>query len=1664
MKNRLIALLLTLVLVLTVSVFAVSADETQTASTPVYASDLTVNGDTATGYCPHCDQDVTWTKWNGTSHQRSSSNGLSLHLFLAADVPNGGAFLLADKANGFIVLHLNGKTLTNTRGQDGPLQAFAATGTVAVLTNTAGEGGITCTGGAPINANNKGNLIIYGGNYSTTRTGVDGGVINSDVISNGGSVATTQKITIYGGSFTNANTQNNGGVFYMTQGSLTINGGTFNGKAANGGVIYNSGATVTVAGGSLTGTATSYGGAIYSSKAISLNGGTVTGSAARGGGAYMTGAALTVDGGTITGSTASDRGGSVCLVSGASLTMKSGTIENGCSWGNQMGGNIYAEGNVTISGGTITGGNTTGTANTPSVKGAASTIRGAGRGGNICIRGAYTLTMSGGTVSDGVSPSGGNLSIEGTKTNHSFSGGTISGGEALLGGNIYIAANTPGGTFSGTTVSDGIVYVTGTSNGRGGNLYNTLGTFNITGGSFTGGAIKGTKTGTNTGMGANIFTTKSMTITNATISGGNAENSFGGNLAINSTAATVTLGQGGVITNGTANRASGNSANGQGGNVMINNGTLAITGGTVSNTTNAANAQHAGNIYLPNANGTLTMTSGTISGGYASSYGGNIYAYTNSTVNITGGTISGGKAAQGGNVYVRATNKITLKDVTISGGTGHSIYLMDTAAGATLNGATVSGATAGAIYNVGTLTLTNTTISGNTAATAPGINNQAGATVTMTGGTISGNTATTGSYTAVAKGGNVYNLGTFNLVSGTIENGIVQNSYKRATGETATMLAMGGNIYNEGTFTMTTGTISGGEAKRSGTGDNNAAGGNVYNIGTFTMTDGTITLGRAQTTGGNVYVAGTADAAGTFTMEKGTISKGYSSNNQGGVRVEAYGTFTMNDGLLDDNDSYYAGGNIGATGTNAVIDINGGTISNGDSTNSAGGNILVLNGATVTVDNATISGGTSKTTGGNVEIEGGSATFTNCKILNGNATTNGGNIFVGLASGATLSKCEFNTCTITGGHAVIGGNIITNTAGAKFDDCRIEDGIAGTVTRDQETGAVIAPTADGRGGNIASNANTIFEECVIRNGQAWGNANPAGGNVYYYGGNNQQLISCDIRGGWAYGAGGNIVLHGTPTVYIKGDSYVQGGTSYHNWGGNIGYTNAAKLYLQGNTIIDGKDSYCWTGYQYGNNIGMSNANANVSHELHVEDNAAVVNGDHADNSGTSTVTRYSVCVAPAGNYTVNNVTNFATPKIYLSGNGSIDKIYLRGANGTQLDNIVVLKAGYTGAAQVMTGYATYNNNVVPGEDVYGAIIMDGYTGTGSVKVTNNSGTGFITYVDNAVLKIAGITGFKGYNMGTENEYIVESGFGSLDAVVDAGYDYAKLYMGGTFALSAKTDNFPIDLNNQVVTINTNGFKLHPIDWRTDGHVNAKYTQLTVDNDANIVLLTQNPLNGYRYLNVKGTHMVDEINAVDQGKNATGEETEKTFWTSNRIQVEMTKVSIKTAKDGIYYTTKIATNKNAAPFVKDYGTAVSLVEMPGADFMDVAEEKGILYTAFDLNQNAAFSIETRSALIAGILKEGEDNAARTALPIYANSFVTAIVNGQEIKIMAEETHQLSLDDVMDKLEAKIAELNHLDPVANAKTIETAVNFYKKWATETLWADLSTLKALAAQIAA
>ena len=146
-------------------------------------------------------------------------------------------------------------------------------------------------------------------------------------------------------------------------------------------------------------------------------------------------------------------------------------------------------------------------------------------------------------------------------------------------------------------------------------------------------------------------------------------------------------------------------------------------------------------------------------------------------VAFSGVTIRHSKSANGGGIL--NTGTVTLTNSNVSGNTvdccnGGGIYNIGTGATLTLTDSTVSGNTAngshggGIANNSGTVTLNNSTLSGNAAAGHGGgiWNGGIGATMTMANSTVSGNTSS-------LDGGGINNTGTFvTLTNSTISGNI----------------------------------------------------------------------------------------------------------------------------------------------------------------------------------------------------------------------------------------------------------------------------------------------------------------------------------------------------------------------------------------------------------------------------------------------------------------------------------------------------------------------------------------------------------------------------------------------------------------------------------------------------------------------------------------------------------------------------------------------------------------------------------------------------------------------------------------------------------------------------------------------------------------------------
>jgi hypothetical protein len=198
-----------------------------------------------------------------------------------------------------------------------------------------------------------------------------------------------------------------------------------------------------------------------------------------------------------------------------------------------------------------------------------------------------------------------------------------------------------------------------------------------------------------------------------------------------------------------------------------------------------------------------------------------------------------------------------------------------TVSGLTLENGKVENSVGGAIYNLGTLTVSGCTLTGNgntAGQTAGGAIDNSG-TLTVSGCTITGNTATQGG--AIANGGTL-----------TVSNSTLSGN---TAGNTAAGLAgSGGAIYNAGNATISNSTLSGNVAET------------AYN-------DGIV-----PSYGGAIYV----HAAGSLSLSSSTLSD--NSVGQGGYGFAIYMTHplskvtvtgcTLTDNNLSDYELIYVDG------------------------------------------------------------------------------------------------------------------------------------------------------------------------------------------------------------------------------------------------------------------------------------------------------------------------------------------------------------------------------------------------------------------------------------------------------------------------------------------------------------------------------------------------------------------------------------------------------------------------------------------------------------------------------------------------------------------------------------------------------------------------------------
>ncbi len=377
----------------------------------------------------------------------------------------------------------------------------------------------------------------------------------------------------------------------------------------------------------------------------------------------------------------------------------------------------------------------------------------------------------------------------------------------------------------------------------------------------------------------------------------------------------------------------------------------------------------------------------------------------------------------------------------ISGDYTYQVFNINAGAKASLDGLYIFGGynkgTGGGIYNAGTLTIQNSQISYNFAATAAGYG----------GGIFNDGTLTIDSSSISRNYANKFGGGIINLNTLTVNNSTISENYAY----------VGGGIYNDGTLTVNNSTISGNYANKAGGGIvnlntltvNNSTisenyaygGGGIYNDDTLTVNNSTISGNYAYVAGGGIF------NSDTLTIDNSTISENLAYDYGAGIHNK--GTATIENSTISSNYVYAMGGGISNLYGNLTVESS--TISSNYSDYYSGGGIF-NRGGTATIDNSTIWDNSAYANGGGIYNFGGDVTCTSSTISGNTISSNiaayskGGGIYNGADAASDLflyhstiadndslaGSAIFNCGNVTTGHTIMTGEVETTVYGYSF--------------------------------------------------------------------------------------------------------------------------------------------------------------------------------------------------------------------------------------------------------------------------------------------------------------------------------------------------------------------------------------------------------------------------------------------------------------------------------------------------------------------------------------------------------------------------------------------------------------------------------------------------------
>ena len=748
-------------------------------------------------------------------------------------------------------------------------------------------------------------------------------------------------------------------------------------------------------------------------------------------------------------------------------------------------------------------------------------------------------------------------------------------------------------------------------------------------------------------------------------------------------------------------------------------------------------------------------------------------------------------------------------------------------------------------------------------------------------------------------------------------------------------------------FYMEAGTITGGTTSSSG---------NVINMGNGTATitgSAQITGGTCGGSGGIIYmtngdltISGNAQLTGT-TANYGGIIYGDSS-----ATVEISGNAQLSGG----NANNYGG----AIYSKGKLDIKGGTITGGSATH---GGTLGINGGPVTINGGTINGGTATTAGGTIYMHtaAGTVNIQSGANINGGNAANGGMLY--MAAG----ELNMTGGTVSGGIATNDGTgAATGHGGCFYLAAGSASFTGGTITGGKTVRAKDA-NGDYQGGNGGSiYAATDFEI---------DGTSITGGTCRY--------------GGVAYVSGCTLSLKsGT----IKGGSVTSGAVFY--------LASSGKVNMTGGTVNNGTISSQGTLVYVGGGTVLNMTGGTMCSTVSGDESGIRVQG-----SGKVYLHGQAHVMSGAGGRNaVDLVGTGSTPAtLVLAGNAKVSDL-----NGKQTNVHNITLQAYTNSGKTYyprirvandwTGYATITDNF--GSTASGEYICvvgtTHYAECGTWDATALSFTKGGTFASPNLIHGGAdegdlpIFGEDGYLMLPRAKAIV-NGTTTWHRTADEAADtackggYAVLYKDDTAPITLNAgDDLYMDFNGFTAPVNGEG-TLYGLD--SSALATGAGTSIVTFDGVTVKTLATNPATGDSYI------------AIKNGNTAT----------FHAVTANITSVSIRPGTVGMYYSAQFVCDDTLKTYLDSFGIAVSLQDMPGADF---ATDKKTMFTRSAGTDLA--SGEFNSVLIQNIMTDGLDgatNKSRGEMPIYANAYMNLTIDGEPITILATNTSKFSLKTLL-----------------------------------------------------